>query len=102
VARFFALLLAFIAVGATSAACSGSEETDSSDEASLYEEGFYDSNSADAEASAGECDPSYSGCVPDVPYDLDCADIGTSVEVLGSDPHGFDGDGDGYGCETYG
>jgi endonuclease YncB( thermonuclease family) len=47
------------------------------------------------------CDPNYSPCVPDVSYDLDCGDIGFSVTVIGSDPHGFDRDGDGYGCESY-
>jgi hypothetical protein len=47
------------------------------------------------------CDPNYSGCVPLVSYDLDCADIGFSVTVLGYDKHGFDRDRDGYGCESY-
>jgi len=50
---------------------------------------------------ASDCAAGYSPCVPDVPYDLDCADIGFSVSVTGSDPYGFDGDGDGYGCETW-
>ena len=48
------------------------------------------------------CDPNYSGCVPMVNYDLDCGDIGFAVQVLGSDHHRFDGDGDGWGCESYG
>jgi hypothetical protein len=49
---------------------------------------------------APSCDPNYSGgCVPNVPYDLDCADINGPVYVVGRDPHGFDGDGDGVGCE---
>lgn len=49
---------------------------------------------------ASGCDPNYSGtCVPQVSYDLNCDDIGGSVTVVGSDPHGFDGDGDGSGCE---
>jgi hypothetical protein len=48
----------------------------------------------------GPCDPNYSGgCVPLVSGDLDCADISGSVSIVGSDPHGFDGDGDGTGCE---
>lgn len=47
------------------------------------------------------CDPNYRGaCVPIVPYDLDCADIDGPVYVVGRDPHGFDGDGDGVGCES--
>ncbi len=47
------------------------------------------------------CAPGYSPCVPNVSYDLNCPDIGFSVTVTGSDPHGFDRDGDGYGCESY-
>ena len=52
----------------------------------------------------GKCDPNYSGgCVPPYPPDVDCADIRAlgiaPVRVIGSDPHGLDGDGDGYGCE---
>jgi hypothetical protein len=57
---------------------------------------------APAASSSSGCDPNYTPCVPDVPYDLDCSDIGHSVEVIGGDPNGFDGDGDGFGCETYG
>ncbi|MBN8866321.1 MAG: hypothetical protein J0H98_02085 [Solirubrobacterales bacterium] len=51
-----------------------------------------------APASSG-CDPNYSGCVPPYPPDVDCADVGGSVSVLGDDPHGLDADGDGIGCE---
>jgi micrococcal nuclease len=49
-----------------------------------------------------ECDPSYpTVCIPSPPPDLDCADVPfTNFEVLPPDPHGFDGDGDGIGCET--
>lgn len=47
------------------------------------------------------CDPNYTPCVPLVSYDLDCPDIGFSVRVVGSDPHRFDRDRDGYGCEAY-
>lgn len=47
------------------------------------------------------CDPNYSPCVPNVSYDLDCPDIGFRVHVIGSDPHRFDRDGDGVGCESY-
>ncbi len=46
------------------------------------------------------CDPNYEPCVPDTSYDLDCSDISFSVTVVGSDPHRFDRDGDGYGCES--
>ena len=38
--------------------------------------------------------------LPPPPPDLDCADVsGSSFAVVGSDPHRFDGDGDGVGCE---
>ena len=57
---------------------------------------------APSPVAAGPCDPNYSGyCVPIVPYDLDCGDIGHRVTVVGVDIHGFDGDGDGIGCESY-
>ncbi len=49
-----------------------------------------------------ECDPAYpTVCIPSPPPDLDCGDIPyTNFEVLPPDPHNFDGDGDGIGCET--
>lgn len=47
------------------------------------------------------CDPNYTPCVPLVSYDLDCPDIGFRVTVIGSDPHRFDREGDGIGCEAY-
>lgn len=48
-----------------------------------------------------DCDPSYpSVCIPMYPPDLDCDDIPVSnFKVIGDDPHRFDGDGDGIGCE---
>jgi micrococcal nuclease len=48
------------------------------------------------------CDPSYpTVCIPPPPPDLDCRDIPhRSFTVLSPDPHRFDGDGDGVGCET--
>ena len=50
----------------------------------------------------GNCDPSYpTVCIPPPPPDLDCGEISfTDFSVTGSDPHGFDGDNDGVGCET--
>jgi hypothetical protein len=51
------------------------------------------------EEAASGCDPNYSGCVPAYPPDVDCAEVGGSVSVYGSDPHGLDADGDGVGCE---
>ena len=55
-----------------------------------------------AAGAAGRCDPSYPDvCIPPPPPDLDCADVGArGFRVTASDPHGFDGDGDGIGCET--
>lgn len=52
--------------------------------------------------SAPSCDPSYPDvCIPPYPPDLDCGEIGYSnFRVTGSDPHGFDGDNDGIGCES--
>jgi micrococcal nuclease len=48
------------------------------------------------------CDPSYPDfCIPPPPPDLDCGDIGSkNFTVLAADPHGFDGDNDGLGCES--
>ena len=48
------------------------------------------------------CDPSYpTVCIPPPPPDLDCDDIPYSnFTVRGRDPHGFDGEGDGVGCES--
>lgn len=53
-------------------------------------------------APAVECDPSYPDvCIPPSPPDLDCRDIPHSdFMVRPPDPHGFDRDGDGIGCET--
>lgn len=47
------------------------------------------------------CDPSYPDvCIPPYPPDLDCKDIPyRNFRVIGNDPHRFDGDGDGWGCE---
>ncbi|HEX8065794.1 MAG TPA: hypothetical protein VF520_04620 [Thermoleophilaceae bacterium] len=48
------------------------------------------------------CDGSYpTVCIPPQPPDLDCPDIPyRDFRVRGSDPHGFDRDGDGIGCES--
>jgi micrococcal nuclease len=49
----------------------------------------------------GRCDPSYPDvCIPPPPPDLDCSDIPyRRFRVLPPDPHGFDRNGDGIGCE---
>jgi len=51
--------------------------------------------------SSPSCDPSYPDvCIAPYPPDLDCGEIGYSnFRVVGSDPHGFDRDKDGIGCE---
>ncbi len=50
---------------------------------------------------AGRCDPAYpTVCIPPPPPDLDCKDIPyRNFKVLPPDPHRFDRDGDGIGCE---
>lgn len=50
---------------------------------------------------AGGCDPSYPGvCIPPPPPDLNCGDVPYGrFTVLPPDPHHFDGDGNGVGCE---
>ena len=47
------------------------------------------------------CDPSYPDfCIPKNSSDLNCRDITQRrFKVLPPDPHGFDRDGDGIGCE---
>ncbi|MFZ0544561.1 MAG: SH3 domain-containing protein [Candidatus Promineifilaceae bacterium] len=49
------------------------------------------------------CDPAYpTVCIPSPPPDLDCRDIPyRSFTVLPPDPHLFDGNGNGLGCEPY-
>ena len=48
------------------------------------------------------CDSSYPDfCIPSPPPDLDCGDISEkNFTVFQPDPHRFDGDKDGIGCET--
>jgi len=50
----------------------------------------------------GACDPAYpTVCIPPPPPDIDCGDIRyRNFKVLPPDPHRFDGDEDGLGCET--
>jgi micrococcal nuclease len=53
-------------------------------------------------AQGANCDSSYPGeCVPPYPPDLNCGDVSDKrFGVLPPDPHGFDNDGDGVGCES--
>lgn len=48
------------------------------------------------------CHPSYPTlCVPPPPPDLSCGDVGVqNFPVTPPDPHGFDRDEDGIGCES--
>jgi len=48
------------------------------------------------------CDSSYPDvCIPAYPPDLNCGDVRyVNFKVLPDDPHGFDGDKDGIGCES--
>jgi hypothetical protein len=55
-----------------------------------------------AQSESPECDPNYVPCVPPHPPDVNCPDIGHEVQVVGSDPHGLDGDNDGTGCDGFG
>ena len=54
---------------------------------------------------AGNCAASYPDvCIPPPPPDLDCGQISFKrfrvvYNVASPDPHGFDGDRDGVGCE---
>ena len=56
------------------------------------------------ESAGGDCDPSYpTVCIPPiwVSGDLDCGDISyRRFQVVPPDPHNFDGDFDGIGCES--
>jgi micrococcal nuclease len=56
---------------------------------------------APAPDASASCDGNYEdACVPVSSTDLDCADVGAHrFRVVGNDPHGFDGDGDGIACE---
>ena len=59
---------------------------------------------ATATTPTSSCDPSYPTiCVPPPPPDLACGDISAhDFPVLPPDPHGFDPDGNGIGCESGG
>ena len=61
-----------------------------------------DPTAAPTAAPGGACDPSYPDvCIPPYPPDLNCGDIAfRRFRVVGDDPHRFDGDRDGIGCES--
>ena len=60
------------------------------------------SSPSSTSSSSEDCDPSYPDfCIPSPPPDLDCGDISQKkFTVLQPDPHRFDGDKDGIGCES--
>lgn len=48
-----------------------------------------------------KCDPAYPDfCIKSPPLDLNCPGVSEDFKVLPPDPHGFDTDGDGIGCES--
>jgi len=57
---------------------------------------------APAPPASKRCDPSYpTVCIPPPPPDLDCKDVPYhDFPVVGADPHRFDGNRDGRGCES--
>jgi hypothetical protein len=60
-------------------------------------------HSINAGASSDEnCDSSYPDvCIASPPPDLDCGDVPyDNIRVVGNDPHAFDREGDGIGCES--
>ncbi|MGB9639909.1 MAG: thermonuclease family protein [Anaerolineales bacterium] len=59
------------------------------------------SNQTNQQPTPTQCDPAYpTVCIPPPPPDLDCKDISyRNFKVLPPDPHYFDGDKNGIGCE---
>jgi hypothetical protein len=91
-------LAAFVAREEREAEAQAEREAVTAEEAAVEAEEFAEEEEED-ETGSGGCDPNYSGCVPAYPPDVDCAEVGGSVSVYGSDPHGLDADADGVGCE---
>ena len=59
--------------------------------------------SGDGDGGGSNCSPAYPDfCIPPPPpLDRDCDDVnGSNFTVKPPDPHGFDSDGDGVGCES--
>ena len=62
-----------------------------------------DEDDEDDEGEEGVCDSSYPDlCIPPPPPDLDCGDdsVPENFQVLPPDPHGFDSDNNGIGCDS--
>jgi micrococcal nuclease len=64
-----------------------------------YYAGF---NSCSLNDTFTSCDSSYPDvCIVPYPPDLDCPEVSyKNFKVLSPDPHGFDKDNDGVGCES--
>jgi hypothetical protein len=63
---------------------------------------FDDSVEKSVSKDTPSCDPSYPDfCIPPYSADLDCGQIPyIDFKVIQPDPHGFDRDNDGIGCES--
>ena len=63
---------------------------------------FFSSIQTETQNDDSDCDSSYPDvCIPPYPPDLNCDDISNkNFEVLPPDPHDFDREEDGLGCET--
>jgi hypothetical protein len=66
-----------------------------------YQKTLEESVSSKSTSQESSCDPSYpTVCIAPYPPDLNCKDIPYSnFQVFPPDPHGFDADSDGVGCE---
>ena len=63
--------------------------------------GMLDGGSAEARKRKRKCHSSYPTVCIRGGADLDCDQVRyKNFKVVGSDPHGFDGDNDGRGCEN--
>ncbi len=92
-----------LAQQAAQAAETTEDTTDNDDDAD--DDDGDDNGGDDDDGNGGEdasCHSSYPDtCIPPPPPNLNCDDVGASnFQVVGSDPHGFDGDNDGIGCES--
>jgi len=73
----------------------------SDDDSSSSSSSSSDDNNDGSDDDSEDCDDSYPDvCIPPPPPVLECSDIDEhDFEVRGSDPHGFDSNDDGVGCE---
>jgi hypothetical protein len=73
-----------------------------SDHTAEFMDGYYTGFSSCSFSEQSNCDSSYPDvCIASYPPDLDCPEISyKDFKVLSPDPHGFDKDNDGVGCES--